>query len=73
MDNNNLPRPVRFADFLVILSGFMHNIAQSVEVLTSEIMELSIYHANRKTKINRAWEEMTSDLETIQEDTDGAS
>ena len=73
MDNDNLPRPVRFADFLVILSGFMHNIAQSVEVLTSEIMELSIYHANRKTKINRAWEEMTSDLETIQEDTDGAS
>jgi hypothetical protein len=73
VDNDNLPRPVRFADFLVILSGFMHNIAQSVEVLTSEIMELSIYHANRKTKINRAWEEMTSDLETIQEDTDGAS
>jgi len=73
VDNDNLPRPVRFADFLVILAGFMHNIAQSVEVFTSEVMELSIYHANRKTKINRAWQEMTSDLETIEEDTDGAN
>jgi hypothetical protein len=31
-------------------------------------MELSIYHSNQKTKVNRAWEDMSADLETLQED-----
>ena len=69
MDNNNdVPRPVHFADFLVALSGFLHNIAGSVQTLTEEIMEIAIYNANRHAKVNRVWEQFTNDLETIEED-----
>jgi len=49
----------------------VHNIAQVFEVLTDSFYELAIYHSNHKTRTNRAWEEMTSDLEKIQEETDG--
>ena len=69
MDNNNdVPRPVHFADFLVALSGFVHNIAGSVQTLTEEIMEIAIYNANRHAKVNRVWEQFTNDLETIEDD-----
>lgn len=69
MDNNNdVPRPVHFADFLVALSGFVHNITGSVHTFTEEVMEIAIYNANRHTKLNRVWEQFTNDLETIEED-----
>ncbi len=72
MDNNNdVPRPVHFADFLVTLSGLAHNIASSVSTFTEEIMEIAIYNANRNSKVNKAWEQFTNDLETIEEETDG--
>ena len=73
MDNNNneVPRPVHFADFLVALSGLVHNISSSVHTFTEEVMEIAVYHANRKSKVNKAWEQFSNDLETIQEDTDG--
>lgn len=72
MDNkNDVPRPVHFADFLVALSGFVHNIAGSVQTFTEEIMEIAIYNANRHAKVSRAWEQFTNDLEKIQEETDG--
>ena len=70
-DKDFVPRPVRLADFLVIVTGFVHNITQVFEVLASDILELSVYHANRTTKVNRAWEKFQTDLETIQEETDG--
>jgi hypothetical protein len=31
-------------------------------------MELSIYHSNHLTQTNSAWEDMTADLEKLQED-----
>jgi hypothetical protein len=68
---DKLPRPVRPTDFLVILTGFMYNLVQTVEAFASEIYELSIYHANQKTATNKVWEEFSQDLETIQEETDG--
>jgi hypothetical protein len=70
-DNNDIPRPVRPSDFLVILTGFIHNLAQTFEAMTSELMELSIYHSNQKTRTHRAWEDMTADLEKLGEETDG--
>jgi hypothetical protein len=39
--------------------------------MTGELMELSIYHSNQKTKTIRAWEDMTADLEKLGEETDG--
>jgi len=59
---------VRFLDFVVIGVGFLHNIASSVETLTGELMELSIYHSNHITQTNNAWEDMANDLEKLEED-----
>ena len=72
MDNNNkVPRSVHFADFLVVLAGFVHNITSSVQTATEELMEIAVYNANRNSEINKAWEQFSNDLEKIQEDTDG--
>jgi hypothetical protein len=71
-NRNEVPRSVHFADFLVILAGFLHNLSNSVTAFTEELMELSIYHATRQSRVSRVWEEFSNDLEKIQEDTDGA-
>jgi len=43
-----------------------------ITTLAESLMELSIYHSNRETKVHKAWKGFSQDLETIQEDTDGA-
>lgn len=67
-DNDRIPRPVRWTDFLVMIIGFFYNLTQVVETFMSEVYELSIYHANHKTKVSKAWEDMAQDLETLEED-----
>lgn len=67
-DKDFLTRPIRSADFIVVLAGFFHNITNSFHTLSEEFLELAVYHANRKSKISKAWEQMTNDLETLQED-----
>jgi len=67
-NDNYISRPVRFLDFVVIGVGFLHNIAASVETLTGELMELSIYQSNHLTQTNRAWEDMATDLEKLEEE-----
>ena len=73
MDNQDIkvPRSVHFGDFLVVLAGFVHNIASSVHTATEELMEIAVYNANRNSEVNKAWEQFSNDLEKIQEDTDG--
>ena len=68
MSNNKIPRPVHRSDFLVIFTGFLHNLMQTFETLSAELFELSIYHENRKTETSQAWEAMAQDLETLGED-----
>jgi hypothetical protein len=63
---------VRFADFLVVLTELAFNMMQVFTGLAESLMELSIYNANRETELNKVWEDFATDLETIQEDTDGA-
>jgi hypothetical protein len=70
-DEEFIPRPVRRSDFTVIFAGLIHNLASSFHTFTEEILEISIYHANQKTKTMQAWEDMSQDLEKIQEETDG--
>jgi len=70
-NNNDVPRPIHFADFLVTLAGLLHNILSSLQTFTEELMEIAIYNANRNSKVNKVWEQFTNDLETIQEETDG--
>ena len=72
MEEDKVRRPVRLADFLVIGAGFLHNITSALDVFTEELMQLSIYNANRETELNNVWEKFSSDLETIQEDDNGA-
>jgi len=72
MDNNHVRRPVRLADFLVIGASFLHNITSAIDVATEELLQISLYNANRETELNKVWENFSTDLETIPEDTDGA-
>jgi len=72
MDKNKVRRPVRFADFLVIGAELAFNILQVFTAAAEDLLELSVYNANRTTELNKAWEDFATDLETIQEDTDGA-
>lgn len=67
-----VPRPVRPTDALVIIAEFLYNISQVIATLFESLLELSIYHSNRETKVNKIWDNFAQDLETIQEDTDGA-
>ncbi len=67
-DSDYIPRPVRLLDLVVVGVGFIHNIASSIETLTGELMELAIYQSNHLTQTNRAWEDMTADLEKLEED-----
>ncbi len=62
-EQDYVPRSVSLADFLVVLSGFFVNIVRAVEMLASEILDLAVYNANRKTKVSKVWEQFTSDLE----------
>jgi len=72
MDKNKVRRPVRFADFLVVGAELAFNILQVFTAAAEDLLELSVYNANRTTELNKAWEDFATDLETIQEDTDGA-
>ena len=69
--NDEVPRPVRPTDALVIVAEFFYNICQVITNLAESLMELSIYHSNRETKVNKIWDDFAQDLETIQEDTNG--
>jgi hypothetical protein len=66
-DKDYVPRSVTFADFLVVISGFAVNIIRAIEMLTSELLDLAVYNANRKTKVSRVWEQFTSDLEKMED------
>lgn len=72
MEQDKVRRPVRLADFLVIGAGFLHNLTSALDVLTEELMQLSIYNANRETELNNVWEKFSTDLESIQEEDNGA-
>ena len=66
-DRDYVPRSITLADFIVVVSGFAVNIVRAFEVLASEILDLAVYNANRKTKVSRAWEQFTSDLEKMED------
>jgi hypothetical protein len=69
VDNNDyVPRSIRRADFMVVFAGFLNNIAQSVAALTDELMEISVYNANRETKITKAQQAFSQELENLQEE-----
>ena len=64
---NYVPRSIRLADVLVVITGFFHNLVSAFHVLTDELLELATYNAIRKTEVNRAWEDFTQDLEKMED------
>ena len=65
---DDVPRSVRLADILVVFSGLFHNLVSSFHAFSEEILELAIYNASRETKISKAWEQFTADLEKMEEE-----
>jgi hypothetical protein len=66
-ERDYVPRSITLSDFLVVISGFAVNIIRAVEMLASEILDLAVYNANRKTKVSRVWEQFTQDLEKMED------
>ena len=66
-DKDYVPRSITLADFLVVVSGFAVNIVRAFEMLASELLDLAVYNANRKTKVSRVWEQFTQDLEKMED------
>ena len=66
-EQDYVPRSITLADFLVVISGFAVNVLRAFEMLASELLDLAAYNANRKTKVSRAWEQFTSDLEKMED------
>jgi len=68
MEDNKVRPPVRSSHFIVLFAEFAYNLASSVATFFESILELSIYNYNRKSEESQAWEQMTQDLETLEED-----
>jgi hypothetical protein len=66
--DNNLNRPVRLSDYLVIVSGFFLNLTSVVEALADDLHQLAIYHSNQKTYETKVWQDFAQDLETLKEE-----
>ena len=66
-ERDYVPRSITLSDFLVVVSGFAVNIIRAIEMLASEILDLAVYNANRKTKVSRVWEQFTQDLEKMED------
>jgi hypothetical protein len=66
--DNNLNRPVRLSDYLVIVSGFFLNLTSVIEALADDLHQLAIYHSNQKTYETKVWQDFAQDLETLKEE-----
>ena len=66
-DSNNVPRSITLSDFIVVITGFLLNLVRAVEMLASEILDLAVYNANRRTKVSKAWEQFAQDLENMED------
>ena len=67
-NDNNLNRPVRMSDYLVIVSGFFLNLTSVIEALADDLHQLAIYHSNQKTYETKVWQDFAQDLETLKEE-----
>lgn len=67
-DKDYVPRSVRQSDYLVIVTELVFNIFQALTCAAESLMEVAIYKANRETKISRAEDALSQDLEKLQEE-----
>ena len=67
-NDNNLNRPVRMSDYLVIVSGFFLNLTSVIEALADDLHQLAIYHSTQKSQEDKVWQKFSQDLETLKEE-----
>ena len=67
-EKDYVPRSVRQSDYLVIGTELVFNIFQALTCAAESLMEVAIYKANRETKISRAEDALSQDLEKLQEE-----
>ena len=67
-NDNNLNRPVRLSDYLVILSGFFLNLTSIVEALADDLHQLAIYNSTQKSQEEKVWQQFSQELETLKEE-----
>ena len=67
-NDNNLNRPVRMSDYLVIVSGFFLNLTSVIEALADDLHQLAIYNSTQKSQEEKIWQQFSQDLETLKED-----
>jgi len=66
--DNNINRPVRLSDYLVIISGFFLNLTSVIEALADDLHQLAIYYSTQKSQEEKVWQEFSQDLETLKEE-----
>lgn len=66
-NDNEVPRSVQRSDLLVVFIAFIHNLISSFHALTEELLDLAVYNANRKNKINKVWKDFAQDLEKMED------
>ena len=67
-ENNFVPRSVRREDYNVVFAGLLANIMHSISMFADELLEVAVYKANRETKIARAEDALSQELEKLQEE-----
>jgi hypothetical protein len=67
-ENNFVPRSVRREDYNVVFTGLLANIMHSISLFADELLEVAVYKANRETKIARAEDALSQELEKLQEE-----
>ena len=67
-NDNNLNRPVRLSDYLVILSGFFLNLTSIIEALADDLHQLAIYNSTQKSQEEKVWQQFSQELETLKEE-----
>ena len=65
--DDDLQRPVRSSDFLVVITGFALNLISAFEALAEDLHNMSIYNSQQKSQEAKVWQQFTQDLETIKE------
>ena len=64
---DDIPRSIQLSDFLLIFTGFIHNVVSAIHTLTDELLELATYNAIRDNQVKRAWKDFTEDLEKMED------
>lgn len=67
-DRDYVPRSVRRTDYIVIGTELVFNVLQALTCAAESLMEVAIYQASRETKISRAEDALSQDLEKLQEE-----